>query len=314
MRVITENTFSPLSGSSVVTIGNFDGIHLGHRALIECCIEQAGKGQEVVVVTFEPLPQADFAPMKAPTRLSSSRQKLELLEQSGVDLVWTMRFNQELAQMSASIFAESVLSKALAASMVVVGEDFRFGRSREGDLAMLRKLGAPLGFAVQTVADIEVDGERVSSTAVRAALKEGDIEAAEKFIGRRFMMQGEVIEGSKLGRELGYPTANMRLEAEPSPLSGVFAVRVRVASQGTWLNGVASLGKRPAVGGKEFLVEVHIFDFSADLYGRRLEVDFVAKIRDEENFESMSDLVAQIKKDECRAKEILQGSLSNRKA
>ena len=306
MRVITENAVSSLSRSSVVTIGNFDGVHLGHKALIDCCVEHADRGQDVVVVTFEPLPQAYFAPLSAPARLGSTRQKLELLEQSGVDLVWMMRFNQELAQMRAGKFAQSVLSDALAATTVVVGEDFRFGQSRKGDLAMLKRLGNRLGYAVQTVADVAVGGQRVSSTVVREALAGGNFERARNFLGRRFTMQGEVIQGSQLGRKLGYPTANMKPEAEPSPLSGVFAVRTREVAQEGWLDAVANLGKRPAIGGTEFLVEVHIFDFSADLYGQRLEVDFVAKIRDEENFDSMDDLIVQMKKDEAHAREILR--------
>ncbi len=306
MRVITENAIRPLSNSSVVTVGNFDGVHVGHQTLVKRCREQAESGQEVVVVTFEPLPQVWFSAAKAPARLSSVTQKLELFEKSGVDLVWMMRFNQLLADIPAKKFAESVLSTSLAATRVVVGEDFRFGRSREGDLGMLIELGADFGFEVDTVAGVEVGGVRVSSTVIREALATGDFKRASKLLGRAFTMRGKVIRGRQLGRELGYPTANMQLEAEPSPLSGVFAVRTRLRKEGPWMKAVASLGQRPAVGGRQFLVEVHIFDFEIDLYGQRLEVEYVAKIREEENFENMELLVAQMKKDETRAREILR--------
>lgn len=305
MRIIRDNPGDAISASSVVTIGNFDGVHLGHRALIERCIEVAGKGSESAVVTFEPLPQAYFAPDRAPARLSSTAQKLELLEQTGIDLVWLMRFNRELAQMEAADFARRVLADTLSASLVVVGEDFRFGRGREGDLGLLTELGAELGYRVETVGDVELDGMKVSSTAIRDALERGDFSRAERLLGRRFTVQGVVIRGSRLGHELGYPTANMRPEAEPCPLAGVFAVRARQLPEGHWRNGVASLGVRPAVGGREFLVEVHLFDFDGDLYGKRLEVDFLEKIRDEQNFPSLDELATQMRRDEARAREIL---------
>ncbi len=305
MKVITENTVGSLSRSSVVTVGNFDGVHLGHKALINRCISLSQMEDDVSVVTFEPLPQTYFSPTRALARLNGPGQKLGLLEQSGVDLVWMMRFNQELAEMSAESFAKTVFADTLAARTVVVGNDFRFGKEREGDLVMLKKLGSDLGFTVSAVADVEIDRIRVSSTVVREMLANGLFDLAQKFLGYRFVMRGEVIQGSHLGRTLGYPTANLKLEAEPSPLSGVFAVKTRVG-EGKWLDAIASLGTRPVVAGDEFLVEVHIFDFSGDLYGSRLEVDFISKIRDEENFDSMEQLVAQMKKDESTAREILR--------
>ena len=306
MRVITENEIRPLCISSVVTVGNFDGVHVGHQALIKRCRELAESGQQVVVVTFEPLPQAWFSPATAPARLSSVAQKLELFEQSGVDLVWVMRFNQRLAEIPAIVFAETVLSTSLSATRVVVGDDFRFGRAREGDLEMLIELGTRFEFEVDTLAGVEAGGTRASSSAIRKALASGDFSRACLLLGRTFTMQGNVVRGQKLGRKLGYPTANMKLEAEPSPLSGVFAVRTRLHNEGSWMNAVASLGKRPTVGGTEFLVEVHIFDYENELYGQRLEVEYVAKIREEEDFENMDLLIAQMKKDERRAREILR--------
>lgn len=305
MRVIQDNAARQLASASVVTIGNFDGMHLGHQALIRRCLAGAEPGQVTAVVTFEPLPQAFFRPEQAPARLSSPAQKLELIEESGIDLVWLMRFNQALAEMPAADFARSVLAEGLGARRVVVGSDFRFGRSRQGDVGLLTELGKGLGFAVEAVADVEVDGRRVSSTLVRELLASGDLETAARCLGRPFSMRGRVIAGQQLGRKLGYPTANLRLEAAPSPLSGVFAVRARVDGQGAWRPAVASLGVRPAVGGSEFLVEVHIFDFDGDLYQRELEVRFIARIRDEQDFPGMEELVEQMKDDEQRVREIL---------
>lgn len=306
MKVITENTIRPLSESSVVTIGNFDGVHLGHKALINRCIELSGVDTEVAVVSFEPLPQAYFFPAQAPARLTAHKEKLELLEQSGVDLVWLMRFNHELAKLSAESFVKSVLVDALGATQVVVGRDFRFGKERAGNFELLKSLGVQLGFSVATVDDFKVDGSRVSSTAIRQMLAQGNFDGAEKFLGRRFTMQGEVIYGSQLGRKLGYPTANIKPGAEPCPLSGVFAVRTRMEKEVEWRDSVASLGTRPAVGGTDFLLEVHVFDFSAELYGQQIDVEFVAKIRDEEHFDSMNELVAQMKIDEAQARRVLK--------
>ena len=305
MRVIQDNAARQLASASVVTVGNFDGMHLGHQALIRRCLAGAEPGQVTAVVTFEPLPQAFFRPGQAPARLSSPAQKLELIEKSGIDLVWLMRFNQALAEMPAADFARSVLAEGLGARRVVVGSDFRFGRTRQGDLGLLTELGQDLGFAVESVEDVEVNGRKVSSTLVRELLASGDLEAAARCLGRPFSMRGQVVTGQQLGRKLGYPTANLRLEAAPSPLSGVFAVRARIGGQGPWRPAVASLGVRPAVGGSEFLVEVHFFDFEADLYQRELEVRFIARIRDEENFPGMEELVEQMKNDEQRVREIL---------
>ena len=305
MRVIQDNAARQLASASVVTVGNFDGMHLGHQALIQRCLAGVEPGQVTAVVTFEPLPQVFFRPEQAPARLSSPAQKLELIEESGIDLVWLMRFNQALAEMPAADFARSVLAEGLGARRVVVGSDFRFGRSRQGDVGLLTELGKGLGFAVEAVADVEVDGRRVSSTLVRELLASGDLETAARCLGRPFSMRGRVIAGQQLGRKLGYPTANLRLEAAPSPLSGVFAVRARVDGQGAWRPAVASLGVRPAVGGSEFLVEVHIFDFDGDLYQRELEVRFIARIRDEQDFPGMEELVEQMKDDEQRVREIL---------
>lgn len=305
MRVISDNKKQHISDSSVVTIGNFDGVHCGHQALIARCRELAGAGTEVAVITFEPLPQAWFRPQQAPARITGPQQKLRLLEDAGVDLVWMMRFNQALAEQTATEFVENVICHSLQAKTAVVGQDFRFGKSREGDLALLTQLGHEFGFTVEGMADVGLDGQRVSSSAVRAALAAGKFRQVARLLGREFTIEGEVIRGQKLGHGLGYPTANIRPETLPCPLHGVFAVRSRRLGETHWQDGVANLGNRPAVGGGEFLVEVHIFDFDGDLYGQVLEVAFVGKIRDEQDFEHIDDLKARMIIDEKRAREML---------
>jgi riboflavin kinase/FMN adenylyltransferase len=307
MRLYRDNDRTGISEDCVVTIGNFDSLHRGHQALIERSLELAKPGQDVAVVTFEPLPAALFAPAAAPARVVSVRQKLELFEQLGVDLVWMMRFNLALAGMSARAFVEHVLVAGLRACNVVVGEDFRYGKARSGDLDLLRQLAGPGGYGVHAIAPVLDGGERISSTRIRGCLAEGRLKSAGRLLGRPFTMQGRVFRGTQLGRTLGYPTANMRLAAAPSPLAGVFAVRVRNRSSGgPWMDGVSSLGRRPVVGGREFLVEAHIFDFQGDLYGQRLEVQFVEKLRDEANFPSLEALVSQMRKDEANARAVLR--------
>jgi riboflavin kinase/FMN adenylyltransferase len=289
---------------SVVAIGNFDGIHLGHRALIEKSRELAGPSGPVAVVTFEPLPLAFFRPDQAPARLSTIYQKLSLLRAAGVDVTWLMRFNRELAALSAADFVKQVLVHRLRAKAVVIGEDFRFGKGRQGDVALLRALGASLGFDVVTVPAVMIDGERISSSGIRTRLAAGDFASAAAWLGRPFTMEGRVIRGAALGRTLGYPTANLAVRSQPSPLGGVLAAFSRVEG-GPWMPSVTNLGRRPAVGGKEPLLEVHFFDFNQDLYGQRLEVQFVAKLRDELDFGSLDDLVEQMKRDEEEARHCL---------
>lgn len=309
-------------GGSVVAIGNFDGLHLGHQALIGRCQQLAQRGAAstssggasggasgrlaVAVVTFEPLPQAFFRPQQAPARLSTVYQKLHGLRALGVDITWLTRFDAQFASLAAHDFVERVLVAELGAAFVVVGEDFRFGRGRQGDVNLLRELGAGFGFAVQVEPAVHRDGERISSSGIRAHLVAGEFAAAAECLGRPFRMEGRVIRGARLGRQLGYPTANLRIRAEPSPVGGVLAAFARSAS-GPWRPAVTNLGRRPAVGGQEPLLEVHFFDFDGDLYGQRLEVQFVAKLRDEQGFERIEDLVEQMKRDEQAARAVLAG-------
>ena len=309
MRVIRNRPGKLFAGSfasrpSVVAVGNFDGMHRGHLSLIERCREKTSAHDVVVMVTFEPLPQAFFRPGQEPARLSTVYQKLLSFQATGVDLVWLMRFGKDLASLSAREFVWQVLHADMRAKCVVVGEDFRFGRGREGTVAMLKQFGAEMGFAVETVAAVECSGQRISSSRIRQQLAAGDFQSAAECLGRPFRMEGRVVRGANLGKKLGYPTANLRIRARPSPLQGVFAVYARCAGD-RWRTGVSNLGWRPAVGGKEPLLEVHFFDFDQDLYGQRLEVQFVAKLRDELDFESMDDLVVQMKSDEAQARACL---------
>lgn len=309
MRVIRNRPGKLFAGSSVfrpsvVAVGNFDGMHRGHMALIERCLEEASADDVVAMVTFEPLPQAFFRPEHEPARLSTVYQKLSSFQAAGVDLVWMMRFEQDLASLTAREFVRQVLHADMRAKCVVIGEDFRFGRGREGNVDMLKQFGAEMDFTVETVAAVECSGQRIASSRIRQHLAAGDFQSAAECLGRPFRMEGHVVHGANLGKKLGYPTANLRIRARPSPLQGVFAVFARIAGE-HWRTGVSNLGWRPAVGGKEPLLEVHFFDFDQDLYGQRLEVQFVAKLRHEQNFESIDDLVVQMKSDEVKARACL---------
>jgi riboflavin kinase/FMN adenylyltransferase len=289
---------------SAVAIGNFDAVHRGHRSLIERCRQLAGRRHAVAVVSFEPLPQAFFRPDDPPPRLTTVYRKLELLRGLGVDLTWLMRFDASLAALSARDFVRQVLVERLNARYVVVGADFRYGRGREGDVALLRQLGEEFGFEAVTVPAVMCNGDRISSTGIRRLLAAGEFAPAADQLGRPFRMEGHVVRGAGLGRKLGYPTANLRVRSQPSPLGGVLAAFSSIAG-GPWLPAVTNLGRRPVVGGRETLLEVHFFDFDRDIYGQRLDVQFVAKLRDEENFDSIDDLVARMKQDERQARAIL---------
>ena len=300
-----EGTYVP--EGSVVTIGNFDGLHLGHLALVERCRALATAEQRIAVVTFEPLPAAFFTPEKAPSRLNTVYRKMRIFRTLGVEIIWLMRFDARFAALSARGFVEQVLVKGLNAKTVVVGHDFRFGAGKEGDIHMLAELGEEFGFREEIVQPVTLDGHRVSSSGVRERLNAGDFEAAATWLGRPFRMGGHVVYGQALGRKLGYPTANLRIRSEPSPLTGVLATWARI-EDGPWLPSVSNLGRRPVVGGREPLLEVHFFDFDEDIYGKRLDVQFVAKLRNELNFDSLDELVEQMKRDETSARAILAAS------
>jgi riboflavin kinase/FMN adenylyltransferase len=289
-----------------VTIGNFDGVHLGHRATLErLCQHARAIGQPATVLTFEPMPREFLSPTRAPARLTRLREKLVLLERESVDRCVVLRFDSHLQQVRPEQFIERLLVARLGARRIVVGHDFRFGYRGEADIEALQAAAPKHGFEVDVIEPLLIDGVRVSSTAVREALASGDLTRAARLLGRRYSMQGRVIRGERLGHKLGYPTANMRLHRHVAPLGGIFAVHVHGARQHS-LPGVASLGTRPTVNGTELLLEAHIFDFAGDLYGRYLEVEFVAKLREELKFASLDAMVMEMHEDARKARAVLR--------
>jgi len=291
---------------AAVAIGNFDGVHLGHQALVRAARERAqATGAALAVLTFEPHPREYLDPGAAPPRLMRVGEKCAALAAAGVERLVVLRFDSRLQHLSPESFIDTVLRDGLGARHVVVGEGFRFGCRRAGTIESLRAAGTAAGFEVVVVPSVTLDGQRVSSTRVRTALAAGDLDGAARLLGRPYTLTGRVIAGERLGRQLGYATANLRLHRRIAPLGGVFAVDVRGIDGRGAAAAVASLGTRPTVGGGETLLEVHVFDFDGDLYGRRLAVDFVAKLREEEKFASLDALVAQMHADAARAREIL---------
>jgi len=293
-------------GGSVVTVGAFDGLHRGHRALLARVRERADAlGLAAVAVSFEPLPRAYFSSAPLP-RLASVREKLAGLLEAGMDVVLLLRFNAALTAMPAQDFVRRVLYARLAAREVWVGGDFRFGHKRGGDFALLERMGGQLGFAARAMQPQRVDGMLASSSAVRAALAANDFARAETLLGRPFAIEGRVVEGNKLGRSLGYPTANVPLGRRVSPISGIFAVRVDLSDGRSGLPGVASLGVRPTVNRlPQPLLEAHLFDFDEDIYATRIRVEFVRKLREEAHFDDLDALVAQMDIDAAQARAIL---------
>jgi len=286
----------------VATIGNFDGVHLGHQAVIGQLAEKASElCLPTTLITFEPQPQEYFAPQASPPRLMRFREKMQALHRYAVDRVLCLAFNDMLAQMPHTQFIEDILVKGLGLRYLVVGDDFRFGRGREGTFSILSEAGQEYGFQVVNMHTFTVAGERVSSTRIRQALAKGDMLMAEELLGRDYRMSGRVAHGEKLGRQLGFPTANIRLHRKVSPLQGIFAVEVYGLEREP-LHGVASLGTRPTVDGTRTLLEVYLFDFDEGIYGRHIQVSFRHKLRDEERFDSLEALTAQIKKDVDEAK------------
>ena len=281
--------------STVLTIGNFDGVHRGHRALLA---ELTAKARELAlpatVLTFEPHPRELFAPDQAPARLASLRDKIELLAEAGVDRVHVCRFTRKLAALTAEQFIERILVQGLSVRHLIIGDDFRFGQGRSGDFALLQRAGHEHRFVVEAMHTVDFGGVRVSSSAVRAALARGNIEQAEELLGRSFVIAGRVMDGKKLGRTIGFPTANIQVRRKRLPLSGVYAVTVSgVAPQP--LPGAANIGVRPTVdAGLKPVLEVHLLDFDRDIYGLHVDVNFLHKLRDEAKFDSLDALKAQI--------------------
>jgi riboflavin kinase/FMN adenylyltransferase len=291
-----------------VTIGNFDGVHRGHVALIDSAARWAEpEGGHTVVLTLDPHPARLLDPARAPATLTTLDQKGELLAALGVDAFVVLPFTAELARRPAEEFVRQVLVRALEARMVVVGEDFRFGHRRRGDVAALESLGAQLGFGVRAVAPVVHGGRPVSSSRVREALARGQVEEARLLLGRPFFIDGRVVEGERRGRTLGFPTANLETPNETLPQGGVYAARCRVPS-GRWVPAVVNIGRRPTFGGGAVSVEAHLIDFDADLYGADLRTEFAERLREERRFEGPEPLVAQIHEDVSRARAAMADS------
>lgn len=287
----------------VATIGNYDGIHLGHQAVIGQLADEAARlNLPAVVITFEPQPMEYFVPDKVPARVTRFREKLEALRRFAVDRVLCLGFNRQLAAMRADEFIRRILVDGLGIRYLVVGDDFRFGKDRAGDFQTLLDAGKRYGFQVVNMHTFAIEGERVSSTRVRQAMQQGDLKLAEQLLGRDYRMSGRVVHGEKLGRQLGYPTANIFLHRKASPLQGIFVVEV-YGLEGEPLPGVASLGTRPTVDGKRVLLEVYLLDFERDIYGKHLQVSFLHKLRDEAKFDSLEALKDKIAEDVQQARD-----------
>jgi riboflavin kinase/FMN adenylyltransferase len=290
----------------VATIGNFDGVHLGHQAVFAALRARArASGLPSLVITFEPQPMEFFRPERVPARLTRPREKLGMIAASGIDRVLLVRFDRSFAAIPAESFVRDTLVDRLGIRYLYVGDDFRFGRDRAGDFALLQRLGADHHFGVESLPTVVERGRRISSTRIRDALIAGDLDEAARCLGRRYRICGRVAHGHKRGRTIGFPTMNVPLLRRSTPLRGVFAVRVHGLDAPS-LAGVANIGNRPTLEGDDrFLLEVHLFDFDADVYGRAVEIEFFARIRDEHKFDSFEELRRQIERDAVRARELL---------
>jgi len=293
--VVTHGSLQRARGRCALTIGNFDGVHRGHRALIDRVSAKAREAKlTCCVLTFEPHPREFFAPDAAPARLTRLRDKLELMAQAGVERVHVARFDARFAALPAERFITDVLVRGLGVQWLLVGRDFRFGARRAGDFATLQNQG----FALEAMPDVQFEGKRVSSSAVRAALEAGDLAAGERLLGHPYTISGRVAHGAKLGKDLGFPTANIVLR-RPPPIAGIFVVEVD-----NYGHGVASVGRRPTVNPVTIpLLEVHLFDHEGDLYGEHLRVRFLKKLRDEEKYDGLPALQAAIARDARQARE-----------
>jgi riboflavin kinase/FMN adenylyltransferase len=288
----------------VLSIGNFDGFHRGHQALVARLREQAQRaGVPAAVQVFEPTPREFFAPERAPGRVATLRDKLAQFEAAGVRRVLCVRFDRRFAAMPAARYVEQVLVGALGVRAVVVGDDFRFGAGRDGDLALLQECGARFGFTAEAVAAVQAGGERASSTALREALAVPDFARAQRLLGRPYALGGRVRRGAQLGRKLGMPTVNVPLRHRPALRMGVYAVRVRAAGR-DW-DGVANLGVRPMLERSGCVLEAHVFGEPGSLYGQAVEVRFMEFLRDERRFESFDALAAQMQADGAQARAVL---------
>lgn len=305
MRLLRRAQPGCLATPTAVTIGAFDGVHVGHQDILaRVQREAAAQGIPAVVFSFEPLPREFFARDEPPARLTRFREKYSLLQRLGMNVFFCPPFNQAMGAMLPDDFIGRFLVDTLRVRHLVVGDDFRFAHRRSGTIEHLEAAGAEQGFTVERVGSVRVAGERVSSTLIRAALAAGDMPRVRACLGRNYRMTGRVVPGRQLGKELGYPTANVNLNRRASPVAGIFAVRVDGLAPGL-LDGVASVGTRPTIDGVEPLLEVHIFDFDRDIYGTYIEVEFIARLRDEVRFDDLESLTEQMHLDAAQARAIL---------
>ncbi|MBN6070368.1 bifunctional riboflavin kinase/FAD synthetase [Aggregatibacter actinomycetemcomitans] len=289
-----------------LTIGNFDGVHLGHQAILHHLRAKADELHlPMVVMLFEPQPREYFCGKDAPARLMRLRDKLHYLKQAGVDIVIVAKFDRAFAALPAQQFIEDWLVRKLKVKFLSIGDDFKFGAKRQGNFVMLQQAGERFGFTVEDNRSFCLDELRISSTAIRIALANDDLPLAEKLLGHPYRILGCVIHGNELGRTIGFPTANIRLHRQVNPVKGVYAVKVRLKS-GAFFNGVANIGTRPTINGVNQLLEAHLFDFQGDLYGQWLEVELCRKIRNEMKFPSFDALKAQIAQDVETAKKVFE--------
>ena len=305
VRHLSDLPHDQLSDGSVVTIGSYDGLHPGHRKLLERVIAEASdRGVPSIVMSFEPTPKEFFSAAAPPARLMRFREKFDALAEYGVEIFYCPRFSGAMRSISADAFIRRVLVHGLNARHIVIGDDFRFARKREGTMQGLVRAGAALEYTVEQVASVMVEGIRVSSTAIRDALAAGEVARATTLLGRPYRMSGRIIEGRRVGRSLGYATANVDLRRRQSAVMGIYAVRVHGLPEGP-VDGVASVGTRPTFDLTKPLLEVHLFDFDREIYGAYIHVDFIEHLRDEEKFASVDGLVAQMKIDEENARSAL---------
>jgi riboflavin kinase / FMN adenylyltransferase len=305
-------SLKPRHRGTVASIGNFDGVHLGHLAVLRDMKARAQKmGAPATVILFEPQPQEYFAPDKAPLRLTRFMEKWPLLQAAGVDRVLCLRFGRMLAGMPAEDFVQKVLVDGLGIRHLTVGDDFRFGKDRRGDFGLLKRAGTASGFEVADTASQLADGDRVSSTRIRALLMEGEMQAAARLLGRPFGLTGRVMHGERLGRRLGMPTVNLALKRREPPLSGIFAAQVTGIPGGP-RDAVSYIGKRSAAGGDHWVLEAHLPGYEGDLYRRRLEVRFLHRLREDRHFDSLDALRAQMQEDVAAAKTWLAGNTDRR--
>jgi len=304
-RTTRSFPYTRVETGSVVTIGAFDGLHLGHQRLLRHMFSEAqDRRLPTVVMSFEPMPKEYFSATSPPARLMRFREKFDALQGAGVEIFFCPRFGDAMKNITADTFIRHLLVHTLNVRHLVIGDDFQFARNREGGLEHLRRAARALDFTIEQVPSVIVDGERVSSTAIRQALWDGNMKRANRLLGRPYRMSGRVIGGQRLGHKLGYPTANVNLQRRQSAVMGIFAVRVHGLGEPA-LDAVASVGTRPTFDGVKPLLEVHIFDFDDDIYGRYIHVDFIARLRDELKFDSADALIEQMHRDSAEARAIL---------